>query len=104
MTVRSIELIKYKREVVSTSYACRSVVLAPSVLYMHTPMLIASAIELTFLQATPGDVVNEAEIGSITLPAMVNVIPPQASLAFDVVVSLSVTGGTATSKDNSTDM
>ena len=71
---------------------------------MHTPMLIASAIELTFLQATPGDVVNEAEIGSITLPAMVNVIPPQAFLTFDVVVSLSVTGGTATSKDNSTYM
>ena len=70
---------------------------------MHTPMLIASAIELTFLQATSGDV-NEAEIGSITLPAMVNIIPPQASLPFDVVVSLSVTGGTATSKDNSTDM
>ena len=78
--------------------------LAPSVLYMHTPMLIASVIELTFLQATPGDVVNEAEVGSITLPAMVNVIPPQAFLTFDVVVSLSVTGGTATSKDNSTYM
>ena len=78
--------------------------LAPSVLYMHTPMLIASAIELTFLQATPGDVVNEAEIDSITVPAIVNVIPLQASLPFDVVVSLSVTGGTATGKDNSTDM
>ena len=57
-----------------------------------------------FLQATPGDVVNEAEVGSITLPIMVNIIPPRASLPFDVVVNFSVTGGTATSKGNSTDM
>ena len=57
-----------------------------------------------FLQATPGDAVNEAEIGSMTLPIMVNIIPPRASLPFDVVVSFSVTGGTATSKNNSTDM
>ena len=56
-----------------------------------------------FLQAIPGDV-NEAEIGSITLPVMVNIIPPQASLPFDVPVNFSVIGGTATSKDTSTDM
>ena len=57
-----------------------------------------------FLQAIPADVVNEAEVGSITLPIMVNIMPPHASLPFDVVVNFSVTGGTATSKDNSTDM
>ena len=57
-----------------------------------------------FLQATPGDVVNEAEVGSITLPIMVNIIPPRASLPFDVPVNFSVTGGTATSKDNNMDM
>ena len=52
-----------------------------------------------FLQAIPGDVVNEAEVDSMTLPIMVNIIPPRASLPFDVVVSL-FTGGTATSKNN----
>ena len=57
-----------------------------------------------FLQAIPGDVVNEAEVGSMTLPIMVNIIPPHASLPFDVVVSFSVTGGVATSKNNSTDI
>ena len=41
---------------------------------------------------------NEAEVGSMTLPIMVNIVPPRASLPFDVVVSFSVTGGTATSK------
>ena len=57
-----------------------------------------------FLQATPGDVVNEAEVGNMTLPIMVNIVPPRASLPFDVAVNFSVTGGTATSKNNSTDM
>ena len=52
-----------------------------------------------FLQAFPEeDVVNEAEV-DITLPIMMNIIPSGASLPFDVVVSFSVTGGTATSKD-----
>ena len=51
-----------------------------------------------FLQAFPEDAVNEAEV-DITLPIMVNIIPSGASLPFDVVVSFSVTGGTATSKD-----
>ena len=46
---------------------------------------------------------NEDEVG-IILPIMVNTIPPNASLPFDVVVNFSVTGGTATSKNNSTDM
>ena len=63
---------------------------------MHTP--IASAIELMFLQAIPGDVVNEDE-ANITLPIMVKTTPPNAILPFDVVVNFSVTGGTATSKD-----
>ena len=55
-----------------------------------------------FLQATPGDALNEDEAG-IILPIMMNIIPPNASLPFDVVVNFSVTGGTATSKNNSTD-
>ena len=51
-----------------------------------------------FLQAIPGDVVNEAEVG-IMLRIMMNVVPPNASLPSDVVVNFSVTGGTATSKN-----
>ena len=39
LTVGSTKLMKCRREVVSISYACRSVVLAQSVLYMHTPIL-----------------------------------------------------------------
>ena len=50
------------------------------------------------LQAIPGDVVNEDEAG-ITLPILMQTIPPNASLPFVVVVSFSVTGGTATSKN-----
>ena len=53
-----------------------------------------------FLQPLPGDVVNEAEVGIILLRTMMKTVPPNASLPFDVVVSFSVTGGTATSKDN----
>ena len=60
--------------------------------------LIASAIELMFLQAIPGNVVNEDE-ANITLPIMMNTIPSGASLPSDVVVNFSVTGGTATSKN-----
>ena len=52
-----------------------------------------------FLQAIPGDVVNEAEVG-IILRIMMNVVPPNTFLLFDVVVNFSVTGGTATSKNN----
>ena len=51
-----------------------------------------------FLQAIPGNVVNEDE-ANITLPIMVNIIPSDASLPFDVVVNFSVTAGTATSKN-----
>ena len=51
-----------------------------------------------FLQAIPGDVVNEDE-ADIILPIMVKTTPPNASLPSDVVVSFSVTGGTATSKN-----
>ena len=50
-----------------------------------------------FLRAIPGDVVNEDET-DITLPIMMNTIPPNASLPSDVVVNFSVTGVTATSK------
>ena len=35
----------------------------------------------------------------ITLPIMMQTIPPNASLSSNVVVSFSVTGGTATSKN-----
>ena len=56
------------------------------------------AIELMFLRAIPGDVVNENE-ADITLPIMMNTIPPNACLPSDVVVNFSVTGGTATSKN-----
>ena len=59
--------------------------------------LIASAIELMFLQAIPGNV-NEDE-ANITLPIMMNIVPPNASLHFDVVVKFSVAGGAATSKN-----
>ena len=69
-----------------------------SVVYIHTSMVIVSAIDLKFLQAFPGNVVDEDE-ANITLPIMMNIIPPNASLTFDVVVNISVTGGTATSKD-----
>ena len=51
-----------------------------------------------FLQAIPGDVVDEDET-NITLPIMMNIIPPNAILPTDVVVNFSVTGGTATSKN-----
>ena len=51
-----------------------------------------------FLRAIPGNVVNEAE-ANITLPIMMNTIPPNAVLPSDVVVNFSVTGGTATSKN-----
>ena len=50
-----------------------------------------------FLQSFPGNVVNEAEV-DITLPIMVNIVPSDSSLPFDVVVRFSVAGGTATSK------
>ena len=60
--------------------------------------LIASATELMFLQAIPGNVVNEDE-ANITLPIMMNIIPPNASLPSDVVVNFSVAGGAATSKN-----
>ena len=60
--------------------------------------LIASAIGLMFLQAIPGNVVNEDE-ANITLPIMMNIILPNASLPFDVVVNFSVAGGAATSKN-----
>ena len=59
--------------------------------------LIASAIELLFLQAIPGNV-NEDE-ANITLPIMMNTIPSGTSLPSDVVVNFAVTGGTATSKN-----
>ena len=51
-----------------------------------------------FLQSFPGNVVNEAEV-DITLPIMVNIVPSDSSLPFDVVIRFSVAGGTATSKD-----
>ena len=51
-----------------------------------------------FLRAIPGDVVNEDE-ADITLPIMMNTIPPNAILPSDVVVNFSVTGGTGTSKN-----
>ena len=51
-----------------------------------------------FLQSFPGNVVNEAEV-DITLPIMVNIVPSDSSLPFDVVVRFSVASGTATSKD-----
>ena len=59
--------------------------------------MIASAIEVKFLQAIPGDVVDEDE-ANITLPIMMKTIPSNASLPSNVVVNISVTGGTATSK------
>ena len=62
------------------------------------PCLIAPAIELNFLQALPGDVVNEDE-GDIILPIMMKTIPSTTSLPSDVVVNISVAGGTATSKN-----
>ena len=65
------------------------------------PWLILAAVDFMFLQPFPGDVVEEDE-GEIFLPIMVNIIPSDASLPFDVVVSFSVNGGTATSKDIST--
>ena len=52
-----------------------------------------------FLRAIPGVVVNEDE-ADITLPIMMNTIPPNACLPSDVVVNFSVTGGTATSKNS----
>ena len=51
-----------------------------------------------FLQAIPGDVVNETEV-DLTLPIMMNIVPSNAILPSDVVVNFSVTGGTATSKN-----
>ena len=68
-----------------------------SALCIHTPMVIASAVDFMFLQPFPGDVVDEAEVG-IILTIMMKIIPPNASLPHDVVVRFSVTGGTATSK------
>jgi len=44
--------------------------------------------------------VDEAEAGIIILPITMKIVPPNASLPFDVVISFSVTGGNATSKDN----
>ena len=73
-------------------------VLYNPILYIHTPMLnIASAIEIVFLQAISGNVVDEDE--DIILPLMVKTIPPNASLPPSVVISFSVTGGNATSKN-----
>ena len=66
-------------------------------MYTHH-CLIALAIELILLQAIPGNVMNEDE-ANITLPIMMNTIPPNASLPSDVVVNFSVAGGTATSKN-----
>ena len=51
-----------------------------------------------FLQAIPGDVVDEDE-ANITLPIMMNIIPPNASLPSDVVVNFSVAGGAAKGKN-----
>lgn len=62
------------------------------------PHTIVAAIAFVFLQSFPGNVVNEDE-ADIILPIMVNIIPSDSSLPFDVVVRFSVAGGTATSKD-----
>ena len=64
------------------------------------PWLIVTTIDFMFQQPLPGNVVDEAEAGIIILPITMKIVPPNASLPFDVVVSFSVTGGNATSKDN----
>ena len=51
-----------------------------------------------FLQAIPGNVVMEDE-ANITLPIMMNIVPPNAILPSDVVVNFSVAGGAATCKN-----
>ena len=52
-----------------------------------------------FIQPFPGYAVDE-DVVEVVLPIMVNIIPSDATLPFYVVVSFSVTGGTATSKDS----
>ena len=88
----------------SPNFICRPLIVYTVTIYLYLfstfthRCLIASAIELMFLRAIPGDVVNEDE-ADITLPIMMNTIPPNACLPSDVVVNFSVTGGTATSKN-----
>ena len=71
-----------------------------TICFLHSHTIVA-AISFMFLQPLPGNIVDENEVG-IILPIMVDIVPSDASLPFDVVVSFSVTGGTATSKDSST--
>ena len=69
---------------------------------LHTYFLTSTAIQFSFdtTTVTGDEAVAAGQAGgqTIFLPVMVNIEPPTALLQGDIIVGVTVTGGTATSK------